>query len=502
MKKSAKVALLSCFILVLAVVFGTTHSASAHDGSMYTTTAQEASTGTMGDMRNFVLHVKEHREELRTYDDHAEFRNAMRASGIWKSGTTYVIVVNKESARGLQPVKAGEIISFHAEHDSAQGDDNALDGSLRDIGIEVFDRLMIELEKPAQGEQPACVVDESRRYGNHICAVETTVTNQGAQTPVYTVAGFHHEPNEVNFDKALAACSSFDSQYFDDPGTGSSGESFDRVSAGMLDMAPNEETLKNYVKTVEEHISNEIKTFRTFLRTNNPEYDSVPEQVQRGHITQRLVRLRRCWRQETWKSGSIYFVLFRHEGRRYSVFNGLSPALKDSTLDLYDGCVDVDQLIVKALEDNRPFEYYWSNPVKTDDKVRDDDANPIPGLSPGTSLKVGYVLPTTFGGETEANFVILSGIYPEDREYYVPEGEMCHPIPDNLSALARDQLHKYPVFPGRDDGDAGDGGCAIASGDQSSMKIAGFNLFLLTLVLFSAIWVKNHSGGKFWTPKP
>ena len=106
-------------------------------------------------------------------------------------------------------------------------------------------------------------------------------------------------------------------------------------------------------------------------------------------------------------------------------------------------CVDVDQLIAKALEkqdeDNRFFEYYWSDPAKTDDKVRDEDGNPIQGLSPGTSLKVGYVLPTTFGGATEGNFVILSGIYPEGEEHYVPEGEMCHPIPENLSADAREQ---------------------------------------------------------------
>ena len=498
MKKSAKVALLSCFMLVLAVVFGTTHSASAHDGSMYTTTAQEASTGTMEDMRDFVLHVKEHREQLRTYDQHAEFRNAMRTDdGTWKSGTTYVITVNRTSM-GLQNLRAGEVISFHAEHD------DALDESLRHIGI--FEELMTEVEKPSAGEQPVCVQDETGDHGNHICAVQTTIRQTGTQNTLITVAGFNHELGDADDSKALEACSNPPLEYFDAPGTGSDGETtFTRVNAKTLDTAPDKDALKNYVKTVEEHIINEIDIFRDFLSTI-PGYDQMfSDREQRGHITGRLVRLRRCWREENWKSGSIYFVIFRHEGgKRYSVFNGLSPALKDSTLELYDGCVDVDQLIVKALEeqdeDDRFFEYYWSNPAKTDDKVRDDDGNPIPGLSPGTSLKMGYVLPTTFGGATEGNFVILSGIYPEgDKDYYIPESGMCHPIPDNLSASAREHLHKYPVFPEQK---KDDGGCAIASGDQSNMKIAGFNLFLLAVVLFSAIWGKSRSGGKFWTPKP
>lgn len=385
MKKAATITMFSCFMLVLAVVFADTHPASAQE--MYTTTAQEASTGTMEDMRNFVLRVKEHRELLRSYDEHAEFRNAMRTNdGEWKSGTTYVITVN-QAARGFQNLEAGEVISFHADQDSA------LDGSLRHIGI--FERLMTEVE--GAGGEAVCVTDETGEHGNHICAVQTTFTSEtGARNTVYTVAGFHHEPGDVDDSKALEACRDLGPQYFNEPGTDSNGESFRRVSAGMLHMAADRETLKNYVKTVEEHISTEIKDFRDLLRERNPGYDQlVPEEVQRGHITARLARLRTCWRQETWKSESIYFVLFRHAGKRYSVFNGLSPALKDSTLDLYDGCVDVDQLIIQSLEeqdeDNRFFEYYWSNPVKDDD-IFDEDGNRIQGLSPGTSVKVGYVL--------------------------------------------------------------------------------------------------------------
>ncbi len=481
-------------MFVLAVAFADTHPASAHE--MHTTTAQQASEmNTEQAMKDFVLHVKEHREQIRDYDEEAEFRNAMRANdGVWKSGATYVIIVNRASS-GLQNLRAGEVIGFHADQNAA------LDGSLRNIGV--FDRLMTEVEQ--SGEQPACVRDETGEHGNHICAVQTTSTRQtGAQGIVYTVAGFDHEPGDVDFSKALGACRDFGPQYFSESGTDSDGESFTRVSAGMLDMAADRETLKNYVKTVEEHITEEINRFRRLF----PGYDMLSDERQRGAVTGRLIRLRPCWREETWRSGSIYFVMFRHEGKRYSVFNGLSPALKDSALIAYDGCVDVDQIVAQKLEEqdenNRFVEYYWSNPVRDDDKVLAEDGNPIPGLSPGTSLKVSYVLPTTFGGATRANFVIVSGIYPEDREYYEPEGGTCQPIPDDLSAFARDQLHRYPVFPGRDDGDGGDvdggdggdGGCAIVSGDQSNLKVAGFNLFLLTAVLFFGLWGRSRSGGK------
>lgn len=471
-------------MFVLAVVFADTHPASAHE--MYTTTAQQArETGTMEAMRDFVLHVKEHREQLRNYDDHAEFRNVMRTDdGTWKSGNTYIIAVNSGEFGGR--TKAGEVISFHAQHPGAT------DKSLRNIKI--FEELMIKLE--GAGGEAVCVEDPSENHGNHICAVETTITNQfGVRNTLISVAGFHHELGEEGDHKVV--CPDFGPQYFREPGTDSNGESFTRVSAGMLDMAADRETLVNYVKTVDEHITEQIKQV-----TESPQYAELEGSPTRqgGLITTRLVQLRPCWRQEPWRSESIYFVMFRHAaGKRYSVFNGLNPALKDSTLIAYDGCVDVDQLVVQKSgeqdEDDRFVEYYWSNPVKDDDVVLDEDGNPIPGLSPGTSLKVSYVLPTNFGGAIRANFVIVSGIYPEDRKRYVPESGMCHPIPDNLSAFARDQLHRYPG-PAKDDG-----GCAIASGDQGNMKIAGFNLFLLTVVLFSAIWGKSRSGGKFWTSK-
>ena len=285
-------------MFVLAIAFGDTYSASAHE--MHTTTAQQASEmNTEQAMMDFVLHVKEHREQLRTYDQHAEFRNAMRTDdGTWKSGTTYVITVNQTSS-GLQNLKAGEVISFHAEHD------DALDKSLRHIGI--FHRLMTEVEEPSTGEQPACVKDETGNHGNWVCAVRTIITQTGTKNTVITVAGFKHELGDEDDSKALEACRPLGPGHFDDLGTDSHEKTFTRVSAGELDMAPGREALKNYVKTVEEHIIEEIDTFRNSL-SMIPGYDQrFSDREKRGHITGRLVRLRPCWREETWIIGVHIF---------------------------------------------------------------------------------------------------------------------------------------------------------------------------------------------------
>lgn len=485
MKKTAMATLFSCSMLVLTVVFGNTHSASAHEGSMYTTTAQQASEmGTMEAMRDFLLHMKEHREQIRNDDEHSEFRNAMRTdNGVWKYGTTYIITVN--TGRVGRTLQAGEAIGFHAEHPAAT------DKSLRHIPI--FQELMVKVEERGGGGEAVCVEDPTGKYGNHICAVETTITNEhGTSTTAISVAGFHHESNEVDDSKVM--CPEFPSGYFGSSGTDANGEQFTRTSAGMVG---DEESLKNYLKTVDEHITNEIKR----LAQTVPGYAQLSDTRQREITTLRLARLRPCWRDENepWKSGEIYFYLIRYargEGaaKQYGIFNGLSPQFEDTTLLLYDGCIDVGQTVFQILENQNDglLEYYWSNPLKDDDLVVDESGNPIRGLSPGTSVKLGYFLTTNFGGATKSDFVLGSGIYPE-KEYYVPESGMCQDPPDYLSETARNNLDKFPVFPEQE---KDDGGCAIASGDQGNLKIAGLNLFMIVVVMFFAVSRKNRLSGK------
>ena len=469
--------LFSCFVTVFVLAFADMRPAFADHG----VTAQQASEmDTMQAMKDFVLHVKAHREAIRTDDGHAEFRDAMRTDGTpWKHGNTYVIAVNPGRTAG--DYLAGDIVTFHAEHPLAT------DKSLR--GIEIFSELMTKVLMLGEGEEAACVEDETGRYGNHICAATTTVTSEaGIPNDTISVVGFHHEADEASAEKIQ--CPDLGDEYFGEPGTGPDGERFTRTRANTV---TDRESLENYLRTVEEMISNRIEQIKM-----DPRYGQLGPIQQRAFITQGLVLSRPCWRKEPWTSGSIYFYLIRYvpgEGaaKQFGIFNGLSAQFEDTTLLLYDGCIDVGQTVFQILQENPDgfLEYYWSNPVKDDDRVVDASGNPIRGLSPGTSVKLGYFLTTTFGGEVRSSFVIGSGIYPEDQEYYVPESGMCQDIPDYLSQTARNNLDKFPKAP-KDD----DGGCAIASGNQGNLKVAGLNMLLLAAVLFLAVSRRSRSGGK------
>lgn len=469
--------LFACFITVLVVAFADMRPAFADHG----VTAYEASEiGTMQAMKDFVLNVKASREALRTDDEHAEFRDAMRTDGTdWKYRNTYVIAVNPGTGRRYQ---AGDIITFHAEHPLAT------DKSLRHI--EIFRDLMTKVGMLGEGEEAACVEDKTGTYGNHICAARTTLTSgAGFKNNVISVVGFHHEADEASAEKIQ--CPDLGDEYFGEPGTDPGGMQFTRTSAKMV---TDRESLKNYLKTVEELISNRIEQI-----TMAPGFEELGPLQKRTFITQGLVLSRPCWRKEPWTSGSIYFYLIRYvpgEGAatQYGIFNGLSPQFEDTTLLLYDGCIDVGQTVFRILEENPDgfLEYYWSNPVKDDDIVVDASGNPIRGLSTGTSVKLGYFLTTNFRGGTLSDFVIGSGIYPEDQEYYVPESGVCQDIPDYLTETARQHLDKFPKAPEQKEDD---GGCTIASGNQGNLKVAGFNLLLITLVTFFAVSRKSRLKG-------
>ncbi len=317
-----------------------------------------------------------------------------------------------------------------------------MDGSLRHIGI--FQELMTEVEA-ADGEITCVTDNRAGREDNHICAVETTITNQeGAQYTVISVAGFDHEQSEVRFDKV--ECPEFPEGYFGQTSTDPNGEPFTRTRA---DMVTDGESLVNYVKTIEEHITNEIKTFRGII----PGYDELIETQRRGVVVSRASRLRPCWREEggPWKSEEIYFYLVSFTDKLYGIFNGLNAEFEDGTLLLYDGCIEYGESVRNILDQEGRtdgfLEYYWSDPRTSDDLVVDDSGNPIRGLSPGTSVKLGYFLESSFGGSAEdSKFVIGSGIYP-DQEYYVPDGGVCQDVPDDLSEAARARLGEFPVFP-------------------------------------------------------
>ena len=453
-----KVTALTLFFFCV-IVFSAIPPASAHER----TTAQQASErDTEAAMRDFVLHVKEHREQLRNHDEHAEFRNAMRNSnGVWRHRDMYVIAVNKAGSRqqGDTSVQSGDIVFFHGKHPSAGS------GSLRNIAI--FERLMTRAD--GAGEEAVCVQAqnmEEEEYGNHVCAVQTTVTSQtGARNIVYTVAGFNHEPGEVDFFKV--ECPKFDSGYFGQLITNSDGESFTRTRADMVD---DEESLEDYVKTVNEHITSVLA-------------GAPADSAQQRPVLARMTQLMPCWRDEPWRSGSIYFFIFTYTDKRFAIFNGNNPRSQDTAFHLIDdNGLNIPRAMLQELrkQDDTPDEgfltYLWDDPSVDGDEVlcmepdvpvtpplQDqnddedeqmlfcDEGGPIPGRAPGTSVKRGYFILTDFGTGGDTEYILGSGIYPG------PPG-----------------------------GGGGGGGCAVASGSGDGPGAAAFGLFLITAVLFLA----------------
>ena len=154
-------------------------------------------------MRNFLLHMKEHREPRVTSDEgRVEFRNALRNNnGVWRHGDTYVITVNKSAGGEATdaPFQSGDIILFHGRHPGA------LSGSLR--GIPVFRRLMDMAE--GAGDEVVCVQDDrTGRSGRHICAVGDSDTGEAGDSFIH-VGGFDHELREADHSKSLDACPEF-----------------------------------------------------------------------------------------------------------------------------------------------------------------------------------------------------------------------------------------------------------------------------------------------------
>ncbi len=451
MKKMAAVTL---FFLCI-IVFSDTPPAFAHNG----VTAKEASAGDMDDMRNFLLHLKEHRALVRSGDSQIEFRNALRTNnGVWRHGDTYVITVNKRGEGTGSSGQPGDIIFFHAKYPAA------VSGSLR--GIEIFERLMTSVEQA--GGEAACVQDPTGEYGSHICAAEDyEVTESGARNSFIQIVGFDHERGEADLSKAKEACPEFTSEGLRDRGW---------LSADMVD---DEESLVRYLEGVVEHVSEEI--------------GNAPGQSgngARGEVSlQRMVQLMPCWREWPWESGSIYFYIVTDTEKMFGIFNGNTPQLQDRTLRLRDdNGVEVAERILEEVREpddtpNRGFlTYLWDDPTIRGDEVvceervpvpgafpdeEEDEVcevgNPIPGRSPGTSVKIGYFIRTNFGvGETY--YVVGSGIYPKSQG-----------------------------------GGGGSGGCAIASGSGNEFGAAAFSLFLITAVLFLAAIGGRRPGAKLLT---
>lgn len=95
-----------------------------------------------------------------------------------------------------------------------------------------------------------------------------------------------------------------------------------------------------------------------------------------------------------------------------------------------------------------------------------DEGGPVPGRSPGTSVKRGYFILTDFGIDGDTDYILGSGIYPK------PRGS---------------------------GGGGGSGGCAIASGSGAELGVSAFGLFLVTTLVFLAVSGKSCLGKRLLT---
>lgn len=443
-----KVATVSLFFFCI-IVFSAAPPAYAHDG----VTAEGASARDMENVRNFLLHLKRHRAQRVASDEgRIEFRNAMRNNnGVWRHGDMYVITVNKSDAAAAtgDSFQSGDIILFHGKHPEA------LSASLR--GIPVFRRLMERVEEA--GDEVVCIQDDRPgRGGGHICAVQDSDTGEAGDSFIH-VGGFDHEQGEEDHTKSLAACP-------------------DLSGKGWLsaDMVNDEPSLERYLEGVNQHITEE------FAKVGHS----------RGRLPlARMVQLMPCWREPPWQSGSIYFYIIVYTDKQYGIFNGLTPQFQDTSLLLIDGNdLNVGKAVRDIVEErDRGFlTYLWDDPAVSgdevvceetgflpnpfldgnqdneneDEQVRCEAGNPVPGRSPGTSVKRGYFIRTDFGiGGTD--YVLGSGIYPKS---------------------------------GQGGSGGGGGGCAIAAGSGAEPQAAAFNLFLIAAALFLAASGKNRPGEK------
>ena len=238
-------------------------------------------------------------------------------------------------------------------------------------------------------------------------------------------------------------------------------------------MVDDEESLESYLEGVVEHVSEQLAS------------GQQSGDVSLVRMIQLLSPLMPCWRDEPWESGSIYFYIVTDTEKMFGIFNGNSPQLQDKTLRLRDdNGVEVAERILEEVREqddtpNRGFlTYLWddpsirgdevvceeetgrvSGPFPEDEEVFCEVGKPIPGRSPGTSVKRGYFIRTTFGiGETY--YVVGSGIYPKPQ------------------------------------GGGGGGGCAIAPGSGNELEGVAFNLFLIAAVLFLATSRGRRPGAK------
>lgn len=365
-KSSSEAVLFICALALLFFLSGP-HPASAHEGNHDdTVTVDQVDPANEDNVRDFVLHIRAHVDELPpgSIGAFVGFKNLSSIDGgDWRSDTTYVIRLRKD----------GTLI--HQPHQPL-----AENGSLYDFeddeGTRVVERL---IRLAGENEDGGClnyVLNGSQRVS---CAVEffhPVFRETPRPFKEILIAGLHHDFEDVSFAKATCP-------YYV-PG----------ITAAEV---VNEETLKQFVQEFIDYFLEQRKRL--------------------GGAG--VIGLRHCWRALPWKHGSIY-MFFMPENLVVG-FNGNTPELESKTLDLEDrNGVNVGDLILKEVNDPDSdgfVDYLWDDPTTTDDDVDLETCPDGPQTcAPGTSPKRTYVqkVPSELTGTS--SLIFGSGIYLEDDD--------------------------------------------------------------------------------------
>ena len=368
-RKSSSEAVLFMCALALLVFLSGIHPASAHeDNHDYTITANQVDPTNQDNVRDFVLHIKAHLDQVPTGSIAAfvEFKNLSSIDGgDWRSNTTYVIRLRKDGTLIHQPYQP-----------------LAENGSLYDFEDDEGTRVVEQLIRLAsENEDGGClsyVLNGSQRVS---CAVEflhPVFREETLKLTEILIGGLHHDFEDVSFAKAT--CPYYVPQI---------------TAAEVVD----EETLKQFVQEFIDYY--------------------IEQRKRLGGAG--VIGLRHCWRALPWKHGSIY-MFFMPENRIVG-FNGNTPELENKTLNLRDrNGVNVGDLIIEEVNDpdgSGFVDYLWDDPTTTDDDVDLEKCPDGPQTcAPGTSPKRSYVqkVPLQLTATNRINLIFGSGIYLEDDD--------------------------------------------------------------------------------------
>ena len=345
-------------ILALACVFFHVHPAAAHGehaDSGEPVTADEVEN--RDTLRKFVLHAKSHWEALITPDESFEFWDEMLEEGNWKSGSTYLIVTDKQ----------GRAIIHGYYGNSLHGTDlSVLQDSME---TSVVNKLIEVAEASEQGgfvdyywDDPD---DPSDSETSPKSAYAANFYANALEIELVLIGGFHHD---MPHSTTVEVPTDFEPQ----------------VTASDVE---DKDTLMKFVR--------EAIAFVVHVVTATGGQVDVPELLDAS-------------RSETWKSGEIYLFAITNQG--LVIFNGNDPSLQStSTLNVVDrNGVRIGEEIIQTAADGGGFvSYLWDNPLVDGDEIMEA------GKARGTSPKTSYVEQIRLGDNI---YIIGSGIYTAEGD--------------------------------------------------------------------------------------